>query len=364
MQGAADRTNRVAYGAIKHATHGATCRADNAAHQATDAQRAVLRCRGRLAGQLQIAVGHDFLAIRRLHAHFAGNTGIEGCGDRTIVGLARQLLLGRQRDRCRRLDLSLTVDLVARQLELRIHLAVNRRLEAGQRASGRAGNSDSRLGTGIDRGHLGTGDANPRLRLRIRSHTKRPVRRRCNVGRQRCINLRHIGRCMTQPDIGPDIGRQRRNGDLLRRGVRIQLHLHRRRQHVAHHRQRVRTQLQADTRISADCRCALRLTRGGRQCHFSINLDRHRLRVLGRERLQVTQGLIGFGRSCMPAGQRTQQGQGQGGGHQQGTARITGSAAAAVAGGQFRGHNQSIELAVPYTPVDAVHEHFPRRRTT
>ncbi len=62
MQGAADRTNRVAYGAIKHATYGAACRADNAAHQAIDAQRAVLRRHGRLAGQLQIAVGHDFVA--------------------------------------------------------------------------------------------------------------------------------------------------------------------------------------------------------------------------------------------------------------------------------------------------------------
>ena len=180
----AHRTNRVAYGAIKHATHGATCRADNAAHQATHAQCAVLRCHSRLAGQLQIAVGHDFLAIGRLHAHFAGNTGIESCGDRTIMGLARQLLLCRQRDRRRRLDLPLTIDLVARQLQLRIHLAVNGRLEAGQRASGCASNSYGRLGTGIDRGRLGTGDANPGLRLRIRSHTERRMRGRRNVGRQ------------------------------------------------------------------------------------------------------------------------------------------------------------------------------------
>jgi hypothetical protein len=79
--------------------------------------------------------------------------------------------------------------------------------------------------------------------------------------------------------------------------------------------------------------------------------------------LQVTQRLIGRC-PCVAAGQRAQQCQGQGGGHQQEGARIACGAAAAVAGGQFRGHNQSIELAVPYTPVDAVHEHFPRRRTT
>ena len=288
MQGAADRTNRVAYGAIKHATYGAACRADNAAHQAIDAQRAVLRRHGRLAGQLQIAVGHDFVATRRLHAHFAGNTGIEGRGDRTIMSLARQLLLGRQRDRRRRLDLPLVVDLVARQLQLRIHLAVNGRLEAGQRASRCASNSGGRLGTGIDRGHLGTGDANAGLRLGIRSHTERRMRGRRNVGRQRCINLRHTGRCMTQPDIGADIGSQRRNRDLLRRSARRQLHLHGGRQHVAFDRQRVRTQLQADTRVSADRRTALRLARCGSQRHFRVDLDRHRLRVLRGQCLQVT----------------------------------------------------------------------------
>ncbi len=280
------------------------------------------------------------------------------------MGLARQLLLCRQRDRRRRLDLPLTIDLVARQLQLRIHLAVNGRLEAGQRASGCASNSGGRLGTGIDRGHLGTGDANPGLRLRIRSHTERRMRGRRNVGRQRGIHLRHIGRCVPQPDIGANIGGQCRNRDLLRRGVRRQLHLYGSRQHVAHDRQRGRTQLQAHTRVRADRRTALRLARCRGQRDFCVDLDRHRLRVLRGQCLQITQRLIGFGCSCMPAGQRTQQGQGQCGRHQQDTARIAGGAAAAIAGGQFRSHNQSIELAVPYTPVDAVHEHFPRRRTT
>ncbi|MFB5205928.1 hypothetical protein ABGA94_08360, partial [Stenotrophomonas sp. 3diitr2024] len=40
--------------------------------EVADAQCAVLRRDGRLSGQLQVAIGHYLLAVRRLHAHLAG----------------------------------------------------------------------------------------------------------------------------------------------------------------------------------------------------------------------------------------------------------------------------------------------------
>ena len=81
-------------------------------------------------------------------------------------------------------------------------------------------------------------------------------------------------------------------------------------------------------------------------------------------RLQVAQRLIGLCRRRRSAGQHAQQCHGQGAGHQKAGTTVARCGTTAIAGGQFRGHNQSIELAVPYTPVDAIHEHFPRRRTT
>ncbi len=215
---------------------------------------------------------------------------------------------------------------MACHLQLRIQRPINRSLQTPQCTSRRAADAGGRFCTGIDGCHLRTAEADVGFRADIRSKP--------------------------------------RDGDLLRRRVRGQLHLHSGRQHVTPHRQRRGAQLQADARIRADCRAALGLACGSRKGHLGIDLDRHGLGVLGCKCLQITQRLIGFGGPCVATGQRTQQGQGERGGHQQEGARIPRGTATAVAGGQFGGHDQSIELAVPYTPVDAIHEHFPRRRTT
>ncbi len=272
--------------------------------------------------------------------------------------VTRQFLLGRQRDRRRRPGLALPLDVMASHRQMRVGVAVDRGLQ------GRTAEARCRLGTRIDRSDLMASDADLGPGARIGSHAQRRLRARRNVRCQRCIHLCRLDRSVAQADSGAYIGRQRRHGHLLRRGVRCQLHLHGGRQYVTHHRQRCGVQLQAQASVRTDRGAALRLSRGGSQGHFRVDLDRHRLRILRRKRLQVAQRLIGFRCPCVAAGQRAQQCQDQRGGHQQEGARIACGAAAAVAGGQFRGHNQSIELAVPYTPVDAVHEHFPRRRTT
>ena len=280
------------------------------------------------------------------------------------MGFSRQLFLGRQRDRCRRLGLALSVDLVTCHLQLRVQRSSCRCLQAWQPSRRRSTDAGRSLGTAVNRRHLRARKTDLGPGACVCGNAQRRLRRRCDLCSQRCLHLRGTQRCVAQAYAGAHVGRKARHGHLLWRAAGGQLHLYGGRQHIAHHRQRRRAQLQANARIRADCRAALRLSRGSRQCNFGINLDRHRLRVLGCKRLQIAQRLIRFGCPRMSADQRTQQGEGQGGRHQQDTARVTGSAATAVARGQFRGHNQSIELAVPYTPVDAVHEHFPRRRTT
>jgi hypothetical protein len=137
-------------GAVERTTDCIACGADRTTHQPTDTQCAVLRRNRCLAGQLQIAIGNHFLAIRRLHAHLAGSTSIECCGDRAIVGFSRQFLLGGQRDRRRRLYLALGVDLVACHLQLRIQRPIHRRLQTPQCARRRAADAGGRLCTGID----------------------------------------------------------------------------------------------------------------------------------------------------------------------------------------------------------------------
>ncbi len=94
-------------------------------HQVADAQCAVLRRDGRLSGQLQVAIGHYLLAVRRLHAHLAGDAGIERGADGTIMGFTRQLLLGRQRDCRRRPGLALPFDVMASDRQMRVSLAVD-----------------------------------------------------------------------------------------------------------------------------------------------------------------------------------------------------------------------------------------------
>ena len=253
---------------------------------------------------------------------------------------------------------------MARHLQLRLQRTVSCCLQPWQASRRRSTDAGRSLGTAVDRRNLRARNTGLGLGACVCGNAQLRLRRRCDLCSQRCIHLRGTRCCVAQAYAGAHIRRKTRYRNLLRRAAGRQLHLYGGRQHITHHRQRRRAQLQANARIRADRRAALRLSRGSCQCNFGINLDRHRLRVLGCKRLQVTQRLIRFGCPRVPAGQRTQQGKGQGGRHQQDTARITGSAATAVARGQFRGHNQSIELAVPYTPVDAVHEHFPRRRTT
>ncbi|CRQ51920.1 hypothetical protein PAERUG_E15_London_28_01_14_03843 [Pseudomonas aeruginosa] len=93
--------------------------------QVADAQRAVLCGHRRLSGQLQIAIGHYLLAVWRLHAHLAGDAGIERGTDGTIMGFTRQFFLGRQRDCRRRPGLAMPLDVMASDRQMRVGLAVD-----------------------------------------------------------------------------------------------------------------------------------------------------------------------------------------------------------------------------------------------
>ena len=120
--------------AVQGTAHCADCMADGlyaAVDQPTHAQRAVLRGNGGLPGQLEIAISHHFLAVRRLHAHLAGNAGVEGGTDRAIMRFTRQFFLGRQLSGHHRLGLALSADRVPGQRQARIGVAADRRLHAG-----------------------------------------------------------------------------------------------------------------------------------------------------------------------------------------------------------------------------------------
>ncbi len=114
------------------------------------------------------------------------------------MSLARQLLLGRQRDRRRRLDLPWPSIWWPASFSCESTLPSTDALRPDSEPAG-APATAATLGTGIDRGHLGTGDANAGLRLGIRS----PPSGACADGATLAsdASIFAMGRCMTQPTL-------------------------------------------------------------------------------------------------------------------------------------------------------------------
>ncbi|KAG0732388.1 hypothetical protein G6F23_014368 [Rhizopus arrhizus] len=99
------------------------------------------------------------------------------------MGFSRQLFLGRQGDRCRRLGLPVSVDLMARHLQLRLQRTVSCCLQAWQASRRRSTDAGRSLGTAVDRRHLRARNTDLGLGACVCGNAQRRLRRRPTLAR-------------------------------------------------------------------------------------------------------------------------------------------------------------------------------------